>query len=120
MAGGSRAHRCARPPASRSSTMSPSTPTSSKPVLGKSAPIAVLPFLNSALADSLPFQHSVEGLRDGGVQVLLGRCAFEPHSPRMGQDGMGVGLWSLAIEAIEETARDDSAVGLPRGAHGGE
>jgi cobyric acid synthase len=70
---------------------------------GQSIPIVVLPFVNSALAERIAFQRSVEALRSEGVQVLLGRGAFEPHSPRMGQDGMGAGLWSLAIEAIQQT-----------------
>jgi hypothetical protein len=46
---------------------------------GVGVPIAVLPFVNTALAANAVFHRSVTALQGAGVRVLLGPDGFEPH-----------------------------------------
>lgn len=67
--------------------------------VGRSLPVAVLPFVNTALAARAPFRSSVEQLRVEGVTVLLGPGGYEPHEP-----GVGAGHddfpWAAALGAV--------------------
>lgn len=64
-------------------------------------PIAVLPFVNAALAANRVFDRSVEALRDEGVAVLLGEGMFVPHPPGSGGGRLEVFPWELPLDAIE-------------------
>lgn len=55
---------------------------------GLGLPIAVLPFVNTALANNRPFRRSVDELRESGVTVLFGEGGFVPHPPRTGRQVM--------------------------------
>ncbi|MCM3920313.1 flavoprotein [Frankia sp. AiPs1] len=67
---------------------------------GLGLPIAVLPFVNQALAANRIFSRSVEELRAAGVTVLLGPDAFEPHPPRSGGAKVATFPWELAVDAV--------------------
>lgn len=69
--------------------------------IGLEIPIAVLPFVNTALATRLPFQRSVADLRKEGVRILLGPGEFEPHAPGTGGTRLDVFPWSLALDETE-------------------
>jgi hypothetical protein len=73
---------------------------------GMGVPIAVLPFVNSALAANPVFGRSVAELRALGIRVLLGPGAFEPHPPRTGGTKVESYPWHLALDAIEPNDRD--------------
>jgi hypothetical protein len=68
---------------------------------GLGVPIAVLPFVNTALAANRVFQRRVDGLRQAGVIVLLSGGGFEPHPPRTGGSRLDAYPWQSALEAIE-------------------
>ena len=68
---------------------------------GLGIPIAVLPFVNSALAGREPFRRSVSALRGEGVHVLIGPGAIEPHPPRTGSDLIASYPWHLALDEVE-------------------
>lgn len=68
---------------------------------GMGVPIAVLPFVNIALASRVPFQQSVKSLRAEGVRVLLGPGAFEPRPPRTAGSGYDDYPWHLALDEAE-------------------
>jgi phosphopantothenoylcysteine synthetase/decarboxylase len=68
---------------------------------GMDTPIVVLPFVNSALANRVAFNRSVETLRSEGVQILLGPGGFEPHPPRTGGDRIETFPWNLALDEAE-------------------
>jgi len=68
---------------------------------GLGVPIAVLPFVNTALAANRVFHRSVDELRQAGVTVLLGGGGFEPHPPRTGGSRLDAYPWQSALEAIE-------------------
>ena len=70
-------------------------------VTGLGIPIAVLPFVNSALASRAPFRRNVEILRSEGVQILLGPGGFQPHPPRTGSALIGSYPWYLALDAVD-------------------
>lgn len=73
-------------------------------------PVAVLPFVNVALASRAPFQKSVESLRAEGVSILLGPGAFEPHQPHTGGSHIDSYPWHLALDEVESmvgTAEED-------------
>jgi Flavoprotein len=76
--------------------------------IGMGLPVAVLPFVNSALAHRLPFIKSVERLRSEGVIVLLGDGGFVPHPPGAGDEAADVFPWHVLLDAIENcfTHRD--------------
>ncbi|MDX8035227.1 flavoprotein [Lentzea sp. BCCO 10_0856] len=67
---------------------------------GLGLPIAVLPFVNTALANNRPFLRSVEELRASGVTVLFGEGGFEPHPPRTGGQAMDSYPWQSALDAV--------------------
>ncbi|MBB5800800.1 hypothetical protein F4560_000568 [Saccharothrix ecbatanensis] len=67
---------------------------------GLGLPIAVLPFVNTALANNRVFHRSVAELRESGVTVLFGEDGFVPHPPRTGGQVMDSYPWHLALEAI--------------------
>lgn len=67
---------------------------------GLGVPIAVLPFVNTALANNRPFRRSVEELREAGVTVLFGEGGFVPHPPRTGGQAMDSYPWAAALSAV--------------------
>nr|WP_245777569.1 flavoprotein [Lentzea xinjiangensis] len=67
---------------------------------GLGIPIAVLPFVNTALANNRPFRRSVEELRESGVTVLFGEGGFVPHPPRTGGQVMESYPWTAALSAV--------------------
>jgi phosphopantothenoylcysteine synthetase/decarboxylase len=68
---------------------------------GLGVPIAVLPFVNSALASRTPFKQSVRSLRGEGVSILLGPGAIEPHEPHTGGLLIDSYPWHLALDEVE-------------------
>jgi hypothetical protein len=71
---------------------------------GLGVPIAVLPFVNTALAANRVFHRSVEELRAAGVTVLFGSGGFVPHPPRTGGEAMDRYPWQLALDAVKGRA----------------
>ena len=67
---------------------------------GLGIPVAVLPFVNSALAGRAPFKDSVNALRSEGIRVLLGPGEFEPHPPGTGGERVSDFPWQLAIAEV--------------------
>jgi phosphopantothenoylcysteine synthetase/decarboxylase len=67
---------------------------------GMGTPIAVLPFVNSALAGRAPFSRSVESLRSEGVRILLGPGGFQPHPPRTGSGLIAAYPWHLGLDEL--------------------
>jgi phosphopantothenoylcysteine synthetase/decarboxylase len=67
---------------------------------GMGTPIAVLPFVNTALAGRAPFRRSVESLRSEGVRILLGPGGFQPHSPRTGSGLIATYPWHLGLDEL--------------------
>ncbi|MGH3735564.1 MAG: flavoprotein [Micromonosporaceae bacterium] len=63
-------------------------------------PIAVLPFVNSALANNAVFDQSITRLREAGVIVLYGPDGFQPHPPRTGATRIATYPWRLALDAV--------------------
>jgi phosphopantothenoylcysteine synthetase/decarboxylase len=72
-------------------------------------PIAVLPFVNSALAANSVFSRSIAELRTNGVRVLYGPGQFEPHPPGTGNERLATYPWHLALDAIEAAVRKGGA-----------
>jgi phosphopantothenoylcysteine synthetase/decarboxylase len=68
---------------------------------GTGVPIVVLPFVNSALAERIPFKRSIEDLRREGIHILLGPGAIKPHEPRTGGDLIDSYPWHLALAETE-------------------
>jgi phosphopantothenoylcysteine synthetase/decarboxylase len=68
--------------------------------IGNGIPIAVLPFINTALAQRAPLSRAVLHLRDEGVDVLLGPPGFEPHPPGQGYGRVDVFPWSVALATV--------------------
>ena len=71
---------------------------------GLDIPVAVLPFINTALASRHAFRHSISTLQSERVQVLLGSGKFEPHAPGSGGSQLDKFPWPLALNAAEETS----------------
>ena len=69
---------------------------------GLGIPVAVLPFVNAALAANPSFDSSVARLRSLGVRVLLGPGRWEPHPPGTGGSRIGTFPWDVALEQVEE------------------
>ena len=67
-------------------------------------PIAVLPFVNSALAARAPFRRSVEELRHEGVRILLGPGGVEPHEPHTGSQLIACFPWDSGLTEAERLA----------------
>ncbi len=68
---------------------------------GLGIPIAVLPFVNSALASREPFRRSVDALRAEGVHVLMGPGGIEPHPPHTGGSLIASYPWHLALDEVD-------------------
>jgi len=68
---------------------------------GMHVPTVVLPFVNSSLAERVPFRRSVETLHHEGVRILLGRGGIEPHPPHTGGNLIEDYPWYLAIDEAE-------------------
>ncbi len=68
---------------------------------GLGVPIAVLPFVNTALAANRVFENSVQQLRESGVHVLYGEHGFQPHPPRTGSTVLARYPWHLVLEVFE-------------------
>jgi len=69
---------------------------------GLGIPIAVLPFVNIALASRAPFQQSVRSLRAEGVSILLGPGAFEPREPRAPGSSFDDYPWHVALDELDD------------------
>jgi hypothetical protein len=63
--------------------------------------IAVLPFVNTALAANRVFTDSLARLRAAGVMVLFGPDVLEPHPPRTAGTRLDAYPWHLALDAVE-------------------
>jgi len=73
-------------------------------------PIAVLPFVNAALAARRPFRRSVDILRGEGIRVLLGPGEFEPHQPGTGGN-LATGFpWPAPLAEVERMLTGDSGI----------
>ena len=72
---------------------------------GLGLPIAVLPFVNTALANNRPFRRSVDELRESGVAVLFGEGGFVPHPPRTGGQVMDSYPWAAALEHVRSASQ---------------
>ena len=68
--------------------------------IGRGLPVAVLPFVNSALASRKPFRAAVASLRDEGVRVLLGPGEWEPHPPGTGDERIASFPWGAVLDAV--------------------
>jgi phosphopantothenoylcysteine synthetase/decarboxylase len=69
---------------------------------GLGIPVAVLPFVNAALAANPSFHTSVETLRSLGIRVLLGPGQWEPHPPGTGGSRIDTFPWDVVLEQVEE------------------
>lgn len=69
---------------------------------GLRVPIAVLPFVNTALAANTVFTSSVAHLRREGVWVLYGEGGFQPHPPRTGESVLDTYPWHLVLESLHD------------------
>ncbi|MFA1548750.1 flavoprotein [Actinomadura chokoriensis] len=69
---------------------------------GLAIPIAVLPFVNTALAGRSAFNHSISTLQGEEVRFMLGAGKFEPHLPGSGDDQADIFPWHLALIEIEK------------------
>ncbi|MEJ3748459.1 flavoprotein [Actinomycetes bacterium KLBMP 9797] len=67
--------------------------------IGRGVPVAVLPFVNSALASRKPFREAVESLRAEGVRVLFGPGEWVPHPPGTGGERIAAFPWAAVLEA---------------------
>jgi phosphopantothenoylcysteine synthetase/decarboxylase len=67
---------------------------------GLGVPIAVLPFVNTALAANPVLHRSIDTLRASGVKVLFGEDGFQPHPPRTGSSVLADYPWQLALDAV--------------------
>lgn len=70
--------------------------------IGLRLPLVVLPFVNSAYAQRLPFRRSIASLREEGARVLLGEGEFVPHPPGQGGDVFDSFPWQQALSAVAE------------------
>ena len=68
--------------------------------IGRGRPVAILPFVNSALAGRRPFLAAVGLLRSEGVRLLLGAGEWQPHPPGEGDRVIDSYPWHLALAAI--------------------
>ncbi|MFG2091170.1 flavoprotein [Spirillospora sp. NPDC048824] len=69
---------------------------------GLGIPVAVLPFINTALADRSAFQRSINILRTERVRILLGPNGIQPHPAGMGSIYKDAFPWHLAIEEVDQ------------------
>jgi phosphopantothenoylcysteine synthetase/decarboxylase len=67
--------------------------------IGRGVPVAVLPFVNSALAVRKPFVSAVESLRGEGVYVVFGPEQWVPHPPGTGGGRIASFPWAAVLDA---------------------
>ncbi|MGN9911610.1 flavoprotein [Phytohabitans sp. LJ34] len=72
--------------------------------IGRGVPVAVLPFVNAALAGRKPFVAAVESLRSEGVRVLFGPGGWEPHPPGTGGERIDAFPWAAVLDAAGVSA----------------
>jgi len=72
--------------------------------IGRGVPVAVLPFVNTALAGRKPFGTAVESLRSEGVRVLFGPGQWEPHPPGTGGERIDAFPWAAVLDAAGVSA----------------
>lgn len=71
-------------------------------------PVTVLPFVNTALANRIAFQSSINTLQQEGVRILMGSPGeFEPHPPGTGGTRLDTYPWSLALDEAESASEYD-------------
>jgi phosphopantothenoylcysteine synthetase/decarboxylase len=70
--------------------------------IGLGLPLAILPFVNTALAAHPAFRRSVRELREAGVEVLLGDGGFVPNPPGEGEHRLPTYPWDAALRAVEK------------------
>jgi phosphopantothenoylcysteine synthetase/decarboxylase len=68
--------------------------------IGRRTPVAILPFVNAALAARTPFQRAVESLRTEGVRLLFGPGEWVPHPPGHGGQHLATYPWRRALDAV--------------------
>lgn len=66
--------------------------------IGMGKPIAVLPWVNDALANRAPFRRAVADLREEGVTVIYGT-----HEPGDGDDRFADFPWAGGLDAVTRT-----------------
>lgn len=70
--------------------------------IGLGIPVAVLPFVNAALAAHPAYRRNVTDLRAAGVTILHGKgYGPEPHAPGTGIALLDTFPWGLALDAVE-------------------
>jgi phosphopantothenoylcysteine synthetase/decarboxylase len=67
--------------------------------IGRGVPVAVLPFVNTALAARKPFVSAVESLRGEGVHVVFGPGQWVPHPPGTGGGRIASLPWAAVLDA---------------------
>jgi len=72
--------------------------------IGRGVRVAVLPFVNSALAGRKPFVAAVESLRSEGVRVVFGPGQWEPHPPGTGGERVDAFPWTAVLDAAGVSA----------------
>jgi phosphopantothenoylcysteine synthetase/decarboxylase len=72
--------------------------------IGRGVPVALLPFVNSALAGRKPFVAAVESLRSEGVRIVFGPGQWEPHPPATGGERIDVFPWAAVLDAAGVSA----------------
>jgi phosphopantothenoylcysteine synthetase/decarboxylase len=69
--------------------------------IGRGTPVAILPFVNAALAARRPFRMAVESLRGEGVRLLFGPGEWTPHPPGTGDTHLASFPWARVLEAVQ-------------------
>ena len=67
---------------------------------GLGVPIAVLPFVNTALAANNVYNESLRRLESSGVAVLTDDAGNAPHAPGTGDRARSLFPWAAALDAI--------------------
>ncbi|WP_084693267.1 flavoprotein [Actinomadura atramentaria] len=67
---------------------------------GLGIPVVVLPYVNEAMFNRVPFQRSISVLAGEGVRVLLGPGGFEPHPPGTGDSTRDAFPWGSALDEV--------------------
>lgn len=70
--------------------------------IGLGLPLAILPFVNTALAAHPAFKRSTRELREAGIEVLLGDGGFVPNPPGQGEQTLPGYPWELALRVVEK------------------
>ncbi|GAB3452382.1 flavoprotein [Actinophytocola sediminis] len=76
--------------------------------IGLGTPLAILPFVNTALAAHPAFARSVRALREADVEVLLGEGGFVPNPPGEGVRQLPTYPWAAALHAVAQRLEVDS------------